>query len=170
VLAGEALSAGHGREPLQRWPARTLVRHIGTVFADPEHQFLARTVREELRLGPRRVGLGEDVASRRADELLDRLHLGALAAANPFTLSGGEKRRLSVATALATAPALLVLDEPTFGQDRRGYEGLLTILGEHLDGGACLVVATHDARLVDDVAARIVEMDAGWIVRDEAAA
>jgi energy-coupling factor transport system ATP-binding protein len=63
-----------------------------------------------------------------------------------------------------------VLDEPTFGQDRRGYEGLLTILGEHLDAGACLVVATHDERLVDDVAERIVEMDAGWIMRDEAAA
>ncbi|MGH2446206.1 MAG: ABC transporter ATP-binding protein, partial [Candidatus Limnocylindria bacterium] len=135
VMAGEALAAGHGHEPIAAWPARELVRRIGTVFQDPEHQFLASSVREELLLGPRRAGLPEAVAARRADELLERLHLARLAGANPFTLSGGEKRRLSVATALATAPALLVLDEPTYGQDRRTWTELLHLLAALRDEG-----------------------------------
>jgi energy-coupling factor transport system ATP-binding protein len=154
-----------GSAPSRLAPA-VLARRAGYVFQEPERQFLAQRVRDEVELG-----LTPEERSR-VDELMDRLRLplAAFAGRSPYRLSGGEQRRLSLACVLTRRPGLLVLDEPTFGQDRRGYEGLLTILGEHLDGGACLVVATHDARLVDDVAARIVEMDAGWIVRDEAAA
>jgi energy-coupling factor transport system ATP-binding protein len=68
---------------------------------------------------------------------------------------------------LIRRPEVLVLDEPTFGQDRIGYEGLLGIIGQHLDHGACLIAATHDERFVRDVALRIVQLDEGWIVRDE---
>src|SRR4029078_3840210 len=88
------------------------------VFQEPQHQFVAATARDELAVGPRRAGRTAAQAGARADELLEGLGLAALARANPFTLSGGEQRRLSVATALATRPDLLVLDEPTFGQDR----------------------------------------------------
>ena len=97
------------------------------MFQNPEHQFVTATVRDELALGPRRVGLPEP-RSGHVDELLDRLRLDRLAGANPYTLSGGEARRLSVATALATAPRLLVLDEPTFGQDRRTWIELVDLL------------------------------------------
>jgi energy-coupling factor transporter ATP-binding protein EcfA2 len=144
VLAGEALLAGHGREPVAEWPARVLVRRIGTVFQDPEHQFLAASVREELLLGPRRAGVEEEVARRRCDELLERLHLDGVVEANPFTLSGGEKRRLSVATALATDPDVLILDEPTFGQDRRTWTELLHLLAGLRDRGRSICFATHD--------------------------
>jgi energy-coupling factor transport system ATP-binding protein len=154
LMAGEALSAGHGHEPIARWPARELVRRIGTVFQDPEHQFLTGSVREELLLGPRRAGLDETAARRRADELLERLHLATLAAANPFTLSGGEKRRLSVATALASAPALLVLDEPTFGQDRRTWGELLHLLAGLRDGGRGVCFVTHDRPFANALADR----------------
>ena len=71
---------------------------------------------------------------------------------------------------LVRRPEVLVLDEPTFGQDRLGYEGLLGIIREHLDQGAPLIAATHDRRFVRDVARRTIEMDDGWIVRDEAVA
>ncbi len=158
VMAAEALSAGHGHEPIARWPARELVRRIGTVFQDPEHQFLAATVREELLTGPRRAGATEEVARRRADELLERLHLGRLAAANPFTLSGGEQRRLSVATALATAPALLVLDEPTFGQDRRTWAELLHLLAALRDEGRGVCFVSHDLAFVHALADRTLAL------------
>ncbi len=144
VIAGEALFAGHGREPIADWRARDLVRRIGTVFQDPEHQFLAPTVRDELLLGPRRAGVAEPEARRRAEELMERLRLAHLGPANPFTLSGGEQRRLSVATALASAPALLVLDEPTFGQDRRTWTELLVLLAALRDSGRGIVFVTHD--------------------------
>jgi len=159
VVAGEALRAGHGLEPIATWPARELVRGIGTVFQDPEHQFLAGTVRDELLLGPRRVGLDPAAAERRAEELLARLHLGALAEANPFTLSGGEKRRLSVATALATAPALLVLDEPTFGQDRRTWAELLGLLAGFRDSGRGVCFVTHDRAFAHALADRTLALE-----------
>jgi len=158
VMAGEALSAGHGREPIAGWPARKLVRRIGTVFQDPEHQFLTASVREELLLGPRRVGLAPAAAARRADELLERLRLTHLAAANPFTLSGGEKRRLSVATALATAPAVLVLDEPTFGQDRRTWGELVHLLAALRDSGRAIVFVTHDRAFAHALGDRTVQL------------
>ena len=161
VVAGEALSAGHGREALAAWPARELVRRVGTVFQDPEHQFLTGSVRDELLLGPRRAGLDARAAERRADELLDRLHLGALADANPFTLSGGEQRRLSVATALATAPSLLVLDEPTFGQDRRTWSELLTLLAALRDSGRGVCFVTHDQAFARALADRTFTLGRG---------
>jgi energy-coupling factor transport system ATP-binding protein len=158
VRAAEALAPGRGLEPIAGWPARDLVRHIGTVFQDPEHQFLTGSVRDELILGPRRAGASEAVARRRADELLDRLRLDGLADANPFTLSGGEKRRLSVATALATAPALLVLDEPTFGQDRRTWGELLHLLAALRDDGRGLFFVSHDRAFSTALADRTLAM------------
>ena len=144
VVSGEALAAGRGHEPIWRWRARDLAGRIGMVFQEPEHQFLTGRVRDELALGPRVIGLADDEIRRRVTELLDRLRLGHLASANPFTLSGGEKRRLSVATALATAPSVLVLDEPTFGQDARTWEEMLSLLAALRDAGRAICFATHD--------------------------
>lgn len=159
VVAGEALSAGHGHEPIAGWSARDLARRIGSVFQDPEHQFLTRSVRDELLLGPQRASVGSAAAGRRADELLERLRLSHLSAANPFTLSGGEKRRLSVATALATAPALLVLDEPTFGQDRRTWGELIHLLAGLRDSGRGIAFVTHDLAFADALADRTMQLE-----------
>ena len=136
--------AGGRPLPLHRWRARDLAGTVGTVFQEPEHQFLTRTVLDELDLGPLRQGLPPDQARRRSTALLERLHLERYAAANPFTLSGGEKRRLSVATALATTPGVLVLDEPTFGQDARTWAELLALLADLRDEGRAVLTVTHD--------------------------
>jgi energy-coupling factor transport system ATP-binding protein len=157
VVAGPALTVGlrdPARPPAQ-WRAAELVERIGTVFQQPEHQFLTGRVRDELSLGPLRSGAGRSAAGRRADELLARLGLDTLADANPFTLSGGQQRRLSVATALSTRPRVLVLDEPTFGQDRDTWAGLVALLAEEQDGERAVCIVTHDAAVVaalaDDV-------------------
>ena len=158
VIAGEALAAGRGHEPLIGWSARELASHVGTVFQDPEHQFLTGSVRDELLLGPRRAGLAGGEAAARANELLERLRLSHLADANPFTLSGGEQRRLSVATALAAAPRLLVLDEPTFGQDRRTWAELVHLLSALRDDGRGICVATHDRAFEHAIADRSLRL------------
>lgn len=139
LLAAGAAVPRHP-EP-HRWKAKELITRIGTVFQEPEHQFVTGSVLDELRFGPRQLGRGED----RVDELLHRLRLDGLADANPYTLSGGEKRRLSVATVLAAHPRLLILDEPTFGQDARTWAELGSLLLELLDEGVSLLSVTHDA-------------------------
>jgi energy-coupling factor transport system ATP-binding protein len=144
--------------PPHRWRAATLASRIGSVFQNPEHQFVTNRVRDELALGPLRVGL--DPAPI-VDELLPRLRLDRLAAANPYTLSGGEQRRLSVATALATAPGLLILDEPTFGQDLRTWRELVDLLAGLRDSGCGIVAVTHDADLVDALGDRRVTLTGG---------
>jgi energy-coupling factor transporter ATP-binding protein EcfA2 len=149
-----------GENPSRLSP-RALVRLIGTVFQDPEHQLVASRVDDELRIGPRAIGLATAQIERRVGELLERLDLAKLAAANPFTLSGGEKRRLSVGTALATFPGALVLDEPTFGQDRRTYAELLALLAEFREGGGAIAFASHDELFVDAFADELLRLERG---------
>jgi energy-coupling factor transporter ATP-binding protein EcfA2 len=166
LLVAGLLRPARGRvalEDAEPWslPARRLVARVGTVFQDPEHQFVTGRVDEELMVGPLRAGRYAPDARRIAIDLLERLHLTHLAAANPFTLSGGEQRRLSVATALATAPPLLVLDEPTFGQDRRTYAELVALLAAHCDGGGATIFATHDEDLVVSLADRTLRLAGG---------
>jgi energy-coupling factor transport system ATP-binding protein len=157
-LRGEVRAFG---DDPSRLSPRALVRLIGTVFQDPEHQLVATRVDDELRVGPRAIGLPNDEIERRVRELLERLDLAKLGAANPFTLSGGEKRRLSVGTALATSPGALVLDEPTFGQDRRTFAELLTLLAEFRDGGGAIAFASHDELFVDAFADERLRLNRG---------
>ena len=144
----------HGGEPahwdVPTWTPAQMLSRIGYVFQEPEYQFIRGTVREELELGPRRlaalnrVPLDEDELAARTDDLAARLRLNHLLDANPFTLSGGEKRRLSVASALATAPRILILDEPTFGQDARTWAELVDLIRELLADGTAVISITHD--------------------------
>jgi energy-coupling factor transport system ATP-binding protein len=159
VVAAPALAAGAGPHPFA-WRSRQLLSRIGTVFQEPDHQFLAATVRDDLRLGPRALGLPAAEVDARADELLERLRLTRLAGANPFTLSGGEKRRLSVAGVLASRPHVLILDEPTFGQDARTWLELVILLDELLAAGRTVLAVTHDRSFIDAVADAEVELQA----------
>jgi energy-coupling factor transport system ATP-binding protein len=148
-----------GGDDPSRLPAGVLARRAGYVFQDPESGFLTDRVEDEVMLGLTRA---ERAA---APALMDRLHLPLerFGGRSPYRLSGGEARRLSLACTLVRSPGLLVLDEPTFGQDRLGYEGLLEILDEHVDRGAALVAATHDRRFVADVATRVLTVAGGRV-------
>jgi energy-coupling factor transport system ATP-binding protein len=109
-------------------------------------------VRDELEVGPRALRRPDAEVAAVRDRLAQRLRLAHLLDANPFTLSGGEKRRLSVATALATAPRVLVADEPSFGQDALTWAELVRLLDELVAEGTALVTVTHDLALVDALA------------------
>lgn len=152
VRATDALRAGARGAGPHAWRSRELLTRIGTVFQDPEHQLLTTRVRDELEVGPRALGLSEAETAARVEPLLERLRLTRLAAVNPFTLSGGEKRRLTVAAALATRPRVLVLDEPTYGQDARTWRELAALIDEVRAEGTAVVFVSHDRALVDALA------------------
>jgi energy-coupling factor transport system ATP-binding protein len=145
-----------GVDPIRLAPAE-LAAQVGFVFQRPERQFLATTVSDEIRLGLP-SGRTADV-----DIFMDRigLPLAVFGDRSPYRLSGGEQRRLSLATALVRRPGLLILDEPTFGQDHLGFDVLVEILREQVDGGTSVVMATHDERLVATVASRVIRLEAG---------
>ena len=140
------------------WSSKQLLGRMSMVFQEPEYQFLAATVAEELAIGPRAAGMTDEEIAPLVDEHLEALGLTALARANPMTLSGGEKRRLSVATALISAPELLILDEPTFGQDRGTWLGLVRLLRAALERGVTLVSITHDPAFVAAMGQRVVDL------------
>ena len=152
-----AIDGGARSEPWT-WPSREVAATFGVVFQNPEHQFVTGSVTDELRHGLLGAGVSDQVATARAEAMLQRLHLSELAAVDPFTLSGGQQRRLSVGTALVLDPRILLLDEPTFGQDPTTWAEIVDIIAAHRDAGGSVVVATHDPALVTSLGAREVRL------------
>ena len=156
VLIADNLKPAHaGREPID-WKSKELLGRIGMVFQEPEHQFAANFVRDEVSIGPKSMGQSQDEAYQTADRMLEQMNLTRFAKANPYTLSGGEKRRLSVASMLAAAPKVLVMDEPTFGQDFSTWNEMVKLIAAIRDQGSCVIMVTHDEALVDALGARRV--------------
>ncbi|WP_413354815.1 ABC transporter ATP-binding protein [Microbacterium sp. 1P06AB] len=149
-----------------RTPLRDLSRRIGFVFQNPEHQFIAHTVFDELAHGLRGRHLSADEVRERTMEVLTRFGLEDKADVHPFLLSGGQKRRLSVGTALVGGAPILALDEPTFGQDRARADELLRLLRDLNQDGTTILVVTHDMQLVAEYATRTVVVNGGHIVAD----
>jgi energy-coupling factor transport system ATP-binding protein len=147
-----------GADPARLSPTQLATR-AGFVAQDPELGFVGDTVADEIELG---LDPGDiSWAYALADRL--RLPISSFGDRSPYRLSGGEKRRLSLITALARRPRLLVLDEPTYGQDRHGHDELVAILRELAAEGTAVLAATHDERFVGDGANRGLEIDEGWL-------
>ncbi|MGM7667888.1 ABC transporter ATP-binding protein [Microbacterium sp. A93] len=142
---------------------RDLAARIGFVFQNPEHQFIAHTVFDELAHGLTLLHTPEHEIRERVGEMLARFGLEAKADVHPFLLSGGEKRRLSVGTALITHPRVLALDEPTFGQDRARAAELLHLLTELRAEGTTIIIVTHDLQLVADQTTHTVILAEGRV-------
>jgi len=153
-----------GNRDVRDLSAMELASTVGYVFQNPEHQFVARTVFDELAYGLRLRKLAEHEVRSRVDAMLAEFGLARLALANPFQLSHGEKRRLSVATMLILEQQVLVLDEPTFGQDRRNAEMLLSICEQLHRTGRTILMITHDMRLVAEHARTVVVLVDGDVV------
>jgi energy-coupling factor transport system ATP-binding protein len=155
-----------GGDDLARLAPRQIARRVGYVFQNPEHQFLTATVFDEVAFGLRQLRLPRAEVERRTWALLERLGLAPLARAHPFALSQGEKRRLSVATALVLEPEVLILDEPTFGQDYGQSERLLGELQALNQQGRTVVVITHDMGIVAAYARRVAVLAGGRLLFD----
>ncbi len=146
--------------------ARRVARLVSHVFQNPEAGFVAATVEDELAYAPRALGWAAPEIERHTRALLERFGLAPLARANPFTLSEGQKRRLSVAASLMLGPRVLLLDEPTFGQDRVSAQALMDDIAGLRQQGLAIVVATHDLSLVTETADRVVALADGRVVFD----
>ncbi|TPX04125.1 ABC transporter ATP-binding protein [Schumannella luteola] len=144
--------------------ARSLADRVGFVFQNPEHQFIRGTVAEELAHGLELRRVGADEIRARVDVMLARFDLSELREVHPFLLSGGQKRRLSVGTALITGAEMLALDEPTFGQDRARAAELLGILDDLVADGTTVIAVTHDLQLVADHATHTAVLAGGRVL------
>lgn len=156
ICAGEH-GVGAQRSP-SRWSSTELARRVGWVPQQAELAVVARTVREDAMSTCRALGL--DNPAPRVDGLLHVLGLSECAGMDPQHLSGGQLRRLALAGAVAHGPSLLVLDEPTVGQDRQTWAVVAGILRAARDAGAAVLVATHDQLLID-VADRSIRLEGG---------
>lgn len=145
-------------KPLGAWKENELRSKMGFVFQNPEHQFITDTVYDEIAFSMRLNGISDELINYNVLKLLDQFNLTHLQHANPFSLSGGQKRRLSVATMLDEIPALVLLDEPTFGQDAHNTREMIANLLKLLESGTSIVMITHDMDLAD-YADRILVLD-----------
>ena len=138
------------------------------VFDDPETQLSQLTVAEEVAFGLENLGVPAPEMLDRVAAALEACGLGGFDARNPLTLSGGEQQRLVVASALATRPRLLLLDEPVGNLDPRSARAVLGLAAGHArEADAAVLIATNDLDLLGEHATRIVVLDEGRLVLDE---
>ena len=129
---------------------------VGFIFQHSDIQLFCPTVFEELAFGPLQLDIPERQVRERVNELLAMLGIEHLADRSPLHLSGGEKKRVAIASVLAMNPEVLLLDEPTNGLDPRTQRWLVDLLTELSRAGKTVITATHDLSMVDEIASRIV--------------
>jgi energy-coupling factor transport system ATP-binding protein len=156
-----------GRQDIAELEPRDIAARIGYVFQNPDHQFVTDRVWDEVAYGLTVRGIAAGAITERVGEMLRLVDLERYRDRSPFSLSLGERRRLSVATMLVLEPRLLVLDEPTIGQDYERAQmlmGLMARLRERF--GTTILMITHDVRLVAEWADRALVMSRGALLFD----
>jgi energy-coupling factor transport system ATP-binding protein len=143
-----------------------LARNVGFVFQNPDHQLFCESVEEEIAFGLRNFGFEEVLIRRRVDWALNLLDLMEYRRTSPFLLSGGERKRVALASVLAWDPKTVVLDEPTIGQDHQQKEKLRQFIVQLNSQGKTVVIVTHDVEFVAESNPRVVLMSGGKIVAD----
>jgi len=143
-----------------------LAKRVAYIFQVPEKQFVCGTVYDEIAHGLRALGLNEPEVDERTVQFLESVRLLDRRDASPYVLSHGQKRRLSVAAMVVGRPDVVVLDEPTFGQDFHQARNLMELLRGLADEGAAVVFITHDMRLVAEYADRAAVLRSGRMIFD----
>lgn len=155
----------------QKWKITDLADHLGLVFQNPEHQFLTDSVHDEIEYSLLARGCEvQEERERLIQETLDQLDLNDCEGIHPFALSAGKKRRLGVATMLVGKPKILILDEPTYGQDKQMTQTLMSLMEGIRAQNVTIVMISHDMRLVAEYADRVVVMNEGEKLFDGSAA
>jgi len=143
-----------------------LATNIGFVLQNPDRQLFANTVEEEVSYGPRNLKLGEEEIRKRVKEALEFVDLQEKTQEYPPAMSKGERAKVIFASLLAMKPHIIVLDEPTTGQDSKGCQQIMTIARELYSLGHTVLVVTHNMSLVADYCQRVVVLCKGEILMD----
>jgi cell division transport system ATP-binding protein len=165
--SGRVYVAGKEINRLAGWKVPRLRRQIGTVFQD--FRLLPnKTVAENVAFAQQVIGKSRNEIRRVVPETLDLVGLKDKAARLPDELSGGEQQRVAIARAYVNKPMILIADEPTGNLDPASSVGIMNLLQRINETGTTVLVATHDHGIVDQMRKRVVELDHGRVVRDEA--
>lgn len=151
---------------LKTMSVKKLGEHMGLVFQNPEHQFLKMKVDKELGLSLEIKGNSKEDVEFQVRKYLEMFDLEAYRDFNPFMLSQGQKRRLSTATMMINGQKILILDEPTYGQDLENLQRLTELLLEINEQGTSILIITHDMNLVKTCCDRVIRLSAGNIDYD----
>ncbi|HXW37684.1 MAG TPA: ABC transporter ATP-binding protein [Nitrososphaerales archaeon] len=143
-----------------------LSRKVGVAFQNPDHQLFSESVEEEVAFGLRNFGFDAEAIKRRTDWALDFFGLSRYRGSSPLTLSGGEKKRLTIACALSWDPEVVILDEPTVGQDAIQKERLSGIVSMLQSSGKTVIIVSHDIEFLWPLRPRTVVMSNGRILAD----
>jgi energy-coupling factor transport system ATP-binding protein len=143
-----------------------LARNVGFVFQNPDHQLFSETVEEEIAFALKNFGYTPEVIEKRIEWAVNLLGLTQYRKTSPFMLSGGERKRVALASVLAWDPQILILDEPTIGQDHQQKENLRQFIMQLQTQGKTIVIVTHDVEFVAECNPRVVLMREGKIVAD----
>ena len=144
----------------------TLSRKVGIAFQNPDHQLFSESVENEVRFAMRNFGFAEELVSQRLDWALKFFGLEQYRKSSPLVLSGGEKKRLTLACILAWDPEVVVLDEPTVGQDALQKEKLTQIFKLLQSTGKTIIIVSHDVEFLWPIQPRLVVMSGGKVVAD----
>ena len=147
-------------------PIHRLAGRIGFVFQDPDDQLFSRTVERELRFGPGNLGLADATIALLVDQALEAIGLTAERGSNPYDLDVSGRKLVALGSILAMDPAVLVLDEPTTGQDGPGVALVGSIVDAYGAAGRTVIAITHDMEFAAAHFGRVVVMRAGEIVAD----
>ena len=146
---------------------KSLRSRVGLVFQYPEHQLFETTVLEDVKFGPKNLGLGKVEVDLRAFEAIKQVGLSEKCYDDsPFELSGGQKRRVAIAGVLAMKPQILILDEPTAGLDPRGRDEILDQIAKLHKEGLTVILVSHSMEDVAKYADRIIAMNSGKVAFD----
>ncbi|MHA1882790.1 MAG: energy-coupling factor ABC transporter ATP-binding protein [Candidatus Thorarchaeota archaeon] len=143
-----------------------MAKAVGLVWQNPDHQLFLDTVEKEITFGLKNMGFSKEESTKLCNQTLVRLGLEGFAERSPFSLSGGERKRVALASVLATEPRVLALDEPTIGQDAKQKKKLAELLMELNSRGCTVICITHDIEFVIENFPRTIAMADGKIVAD----
>jgi cobalt/nickel transport system ATP-binding protein len=133
-------------------------KKVGFVFQNSDVQLFSPTVYEEIAFGPLQLDISRDEVKERVEEVMEMMELARLKERAPHTLSGGEKKKVCIASVLATNPDVLLLDEPTAGLDPRTQLWLIELLQDLGRAGKTVITATHDLDIIEQISSRAVVM------------